>query len=79
MRSNLRRRLERLVRSRPPAPRLYIACVDANGLILDSGTPVCRPWVGRHYSELPAGLQTLHGVAPWEIVGMANSEGHHAE
>jgi hypothetical protein len=66
--------LERLVRSRPPAPRLYIASVDADGHVLDSGTAVCWPWVGRHYSELPAGVQILHGVAPWEILGTAESK-----
>jgi hypothetical protein len=77
--NTLRRRLERLVRSRPPAPRLKIACVDADGRDFEDGTPVCHPWVGHHYTELPATVQTLHGVAPWEIVGTAESEGHHAE
>jgi hypothetical protein len=67
------------VRSRPPAPRLYIACVDANGLVFDSGSAVCRPWVGRHYTKLPHGVQTLRGVDPREMLGTAESEGHHAE
>jgi hypothetical protein len=77
--SNLRRRLDRLVRSRPPAPRLYIACVDGEGRVVDDGTDVCRPWVGRHYTELPATVQILHSVDPREIVGTAESEGHHAD
>ena len=79
MRSSLHRRLERLLRSRPAAPRLYIACVDANGLIYDNGSAVCRPWVGRHSSELPAGVQVLRGVDPREILGDAAIEKRRAE
>jgi hypothetical protein len=59
----------RLVRSRPLALRLYIACVDAVGRVFDDGTAVCPPWVGRHFSELPPGVQILHGVDHLEILG----------
>jgi hypothetical protein len=79
MRSHLRQRLERLTRSRPTAPRLYIACVNAAGRVFDDATAVCRPWVGCQCAELPTGVQTLHGVAPREILGTVESEGRHAE
>jgi hypothetical protein len=69
MKSTLRRRLERLEQSRPPAPHLYVACVDADGLVRDDRSDLCRRWVGRHYSELPNPVTVVGGVDLLRIIG----------
>jgi hypothetical protein len=64
MRSSLRRRLERLARSRRSAPQLSVAFVDANGMVLDDGSAVCGRWVGRHYSDLRGPVKVIRGIDP---------------
>jgi hypothetical protein len=56
--------LERLVRSRLSAPQLFVAFVDANGMVLDDCSSVCGRWVARHYSELPGPVKVIRGVDP---------------
>jgi hypothetical protein len=76
--SPLRRRLDRLGRLCPPppaAPHLYLAFVDGAGQVLDDGSEAVRPWVGRHYAELPGPVRVIVGVDPLRILGRATGEG----
>ena len=75
MRSDLRRRLERLVRSRRAAAHLLLVFVDADGTVLDDGSAVCRRWVGRHYTELPGRVKVIRGVDPLGLFAEAPSGG----
>ncbi len=46
----------------PSAQHVYLAFLDEAGLVLDGGTPAARPWVGRHYAELPEPVYAIVGV-----------------
>ena len=62
---NLRMRLERLEKQIPnDEDTLRLAWVDSNGRILDDGSVIVRPWIGRHYRELPPGAKVIMGVDP---------------
>jgi hypothetical protein len=75
MRSSLRRRLERLTRSRLSSPHYFLAFVDADGIVLDDGSAASRGWVGRHCSELPAPVKVIRGVDPLRMFAEATSGG----
>jgi hypothetical protein len=68
---NVRRRLARLERLRPPpsAPHQYVAFVDERGSILDDRSEAVRPWVGRHYRELPQPVSVIGRVDPLVVLG----------
>ena len=38
--------------------------VDSTGPILDDGSSIVRPWIGRHYRELPRSAKVIMGVDP---------------
>ncbi|HYT92364.1 MAG TPA: hypothetical protein VEL76_26860 [Gemmataceae bacterium] len=61
---NLRNRLKRLEKLQPKGPTLWLVYVDEAGLILDDGSAEVKPWVGRHYSELPSVGKILTGLDP---------------
>ena len=63
-------KLERAVPS-PVVPHLWLAFADNDELVLDDGTEACRPWVGRHYSELPAPVKIIGGIDPRLVLGDA--------
>jgi hypothetical protein len=62
-------RLKRLERALPPAPALSLVCVDEEGRILDDGSDTRRPWIGRHYSDVPGAPKVIVGVDPLEVLG----------
>jgi hypothetical protein len=69
------RRLEaRLEDLYPPGPHLYLACVGQQGRVLDDQTEAARPWVGRHFRELPDPVQVIRGVDPLEVFGLTRGE-----
>jgi hypothetical protein len=73
----LRQRLQKLEKAHPPnGPGLWIACVDEEGRILDDGSRATRPWVGKHYHDVPRGVATvIGGVDPLIVLGLqANGE-----
>jgi hypothetical protein len=74
---SLRRRLDRLGRQCPPPslPHLYLACVDASGLVLNDGTDATHQWIGRYYAELPGPVHVLVGIDPFEVLGRVIGEG----
>ena len=68
--SNVRRRLARLEQlCLPPPTHLGVVCTNEQGVILDDRSEGVRPWVGRHYSELPRNVKVIIGVDPLEIFG----------
>ena len=68
---NVRGRMARLERRcRSPASHIYSAFVDLQGLILDDRSEAVRPWVGRHYSELPDPVSIVMGVDPLVVLGL---------
>jgi hypothetical protein len=67
MQSRLRR-LEQRLEQLSAAERPSYACIDKHGRILDDGTAKVKPWVGRHYSELPPGpLKIYIGTAMFAV------------
>src|SRR5262249_30595832 len=67
---NLRSRVERLERTvGPPSQDVYAAFVDGEGRILDDGSEVIRPWIGRHHRELPDPVTVIGGVDPLVVLG----------
>ncbi len=65
-------RVKRLARAMPPTePHLWVACTDADGLVLDDGTEACQRWVGRHYAELPGPVSVVSGIDLRVVVGDA--------
>jgi hypothetical protein len=71
----LRSRLECLERlARPPSQHLYVVCVDDEGKVLDNGSEQVRPWIGRHYSELPGPISVVRGIDPMAVLGLTREE-----
>ena len=65
---NLRMRLMRMEKQIPnDEDTLRLAWVDSNGRILDDGSVIVRPWIGRHYRELPSSAKVIMGVDPGAV------------
>src|SRR5436305_11454551 len=50
---SLHHQLKRLERAQPPESPLALVCVEEEGRILDDGSDPIRPWIGKHYSDVP--------------------------
>ena len=63
------KRLEGLRQGSAEAPSLVV--LDPQGRILESGSAAVRPWIGRHFSELPKGgsLKVYRGFDPGDLCG----------
>lgn len=73
---SLRTRLKRLERLRPPGTTLWAVFIDEAGRIMDDGSVIMRPWVGRRLSELPAEIKVgkvIGGVDPLVVFGHKRS------
>jgi hypothetical protein len=62
-------RLECCCPARRPPLHLYVACTDEQGHVVDHQSEAARPWVGRHYPELPGPVTVLRGVDPLQVLG----------
>jgi hypothetical protein len=51
------------------SPHLWLAFVNADGLVIDDKTEACQCWVGHHYTELPGPVKVYAGFDPREVVG----------
>jgi hypothetical protein len=65
----LRHRLKRLELVVPPAPVVWLVCVDEEGRVLGDGSAEVRPWVGRHFREVPGTPKVLAGIDPLVVLG----------
>jgi hypothetical protein len=70
MAKNLHNRLARLQRISPQTPHPSIVFVDDEGRVLDDGSAVIRPWVGRYPTEMPFPVQILGGIDPRLMLGL---------
>ena len=49
---------------------IWLLCVSHDGIVLDHGSEVLRPWVGRHFTEVPHPIaQLIVGVDPLVVTG----------
>jgi len=81
MLKSLRTRLQRVEmdavrRCTSKVPHLYVACVDEDGLVVDDGGEAVRPWIGRHYSELPQPVSVAAGIDPRLVLGLDIAAGN---
>jgi hypothetical protein len=62
------RRVEQRLDQLSSAERPSNVCIDEKGRILDDGTANVKPWVGRHFSEVPPGpLKIYIGTAMFAV------------
>src|SRR6266542_2237814 len=50
---SLRQRLKRLEQVQREDSAITLLCVNEAGLVLDDDSDQIRPWVGKHYGEVP--------------------------
>jgi hypothetical protein len=57
-------KLEQLHAEASKPVHVELVFADANGIILDCGTPEVKPWIGRHCNELPSRCKVLIRLDP---------------
>ncbi len=65
---SISRRLQRLERAIPPSPRPSVLFVDEDGNVLDDGSAVVKPWIGRPCREVPGPVKVYIGIDPLQLL-----------